>query len=408
VRAATGELRGAGERGTAIVLALFFSVLVIGLTTTGALTLRAHMQSARTSFVSRTQAVQIARSGLTDALSWMRRQTSQPVLTFEPTLDASASPPILDTIDPAIGLVREFRITNRTWARYEVWKQWEADPDPERLAWRRAHQCEDVSVARAGSSLGSVWRLRSVGYVYQRIDATVPFNQTPNQIVASHVAVNEVRRLVVNLPGHAAVNVGDGNSCHINTNGRIIGGPLGAGVYYPAGTGSPTTGPANQNRVTGAPAIATAVDYDDSYKAVFGISFNELLAVATQVIRTGDPIPSPMPSMGLVVFDVGNTLRFDSATPLRGTAAVVVRGNCAISQNSNSNFSGLLYVDGNLTVRDPCDINGSVICTGNLTVQGMPDYSTITFDGNILDVLLGKLGVYRVANATTLPRLERR
>ena len=39
-------------------------------------------------------------------------------------------------------------------------------------------------------------------------------------------------------------------------NGRIVGGTNGAGIFYPQGTGNPTTGPANQNRVTGNPPLA--------------------------------------------------------------------------------------------------------------------------------------------------------
>jgi hypothetical protein len=33
-------------------------------------------------------------------------------------------------------------------------------------------------------------------------------------------------------------------------------------------------------------------------------------------------------------------------------------------------FSGLLYVQGNLTVREPCEIQGAVVVTGTVTIQG--------------------------------------
>ena len=395
----------ADERGVALVLALMFTLIVSGITVTGMLFLRSHVQKNRTTFAATGQALQVARSGLADALNWMRRQTSQPVLAFTPQLDATASPPVLDTIDPDVGLVREFKITGKTWARYEVWKDWAADPDAARLAWRQMYACEDVSSSRVGTGAGTVWRLRSIGYVYNRVDATVPFNQAPNNVIASQVAVNEVRRIVLSLPGVAAMNIGDGNSAHINTNGRVVGGG-GAGIYYPAGTGTPTTGPVGANRVTGTPRLATAVNYDDSYEGTFGVSFTELQAMATLVVTDEADIPSPMPSMGLVILDCGQ-VDFDDVRPLLGTAVVIVRGNLNIAAGSNSNFSGLLYIEGNLTMRAPASIFGGVVCTGNVSLQGVPDYATITYDGDVLETLMRSLGNYRMSNATLLPRNAR-
>lgn len=380
---------------------MLFTIIVSGLTVTGTLLLRAHLQKNRTSFAAKSQALQVARSGLAEGLNWLRRQTSQPVLAFAPQLNTGATPQVLDTIDPNIGLVREFKITGKTWARYEVWKDWPGDPVPARLAWRQQYRCEDISSPRAQMGAGAVWRLRSIGYIYDRVDGNVAFNQAPNSVIASQVAVNEVRRMVIGLPGQAAVNVGDGNSCHINTKGRIIGG-TGAGIYYPAGTGTPTTGPAGENRVTGTPRLSTAVTYDDSYEAVFGVSFEELKSMATLVVTNAVDFPSPMPAMGLVVIDCG-TLQIN-ATPLSGTAIVVVRGNVMMNPGNNSNFSGLLYVEGNLTVRDPSEIRGSVICTGNMTVQGAGDFATITFDAGVLNALMTQVGNYRPGSTTWLPR----
>ena len=395
------------EQGLALVVALFFSVIVAGLTMTGAMLMKAHVQKTRTAWASKNQAMQIARSGLNEGLVWLRRQTSQPVLGFAPQFDDTVDPPVLDTIDEDIGLVREFRITDRLWARYEVWKRWDADPSPSRLIKRRLYQCEDISASRAGSSPGTVWRLRSVGYIFNQLDDTVPFNVAPNRVVASHVASNEVRRLVIHLPGQAAINVADPNSCHINTNGRINGG-TGLGITYPSGaSGAPTMGPPSPPRVTGSPqAHAGTIGYDDSYEGVFSVSYAQLLALATLVVTDPAGIPSPMPAGGLIIIDCG-TVQFDAARPLLGTAIVIVRGNTTIANGSNSNFTGMLYVDGNLTVRAPSEINGSVVCTGNVNVQGVPDYATINFDPDALDALTRDLGNYRISNTTYLPRVSR-
>ena len=51
-------------------------------------------------------------------------------------------------------------------------------------------------------SAGSIWKLRSVGYVYRRVDPNVPFNQAPNQVLGQDLtALNMgLHRLERSLP----------------------------------------------------------------------------------------------------------------------------------------------------------------------------------------------------------------
>ena len=84
-----GEDRS-GERGVALVLAVLFTIVVVGITVTGTLILQAHRSKTSTNFITHGQAVQFSKSGLIEALGWMRKQTSQPVVTFSPQLDLSA------------------------------------------------------------------------------------------------------------------------------------------------------------------------------------------------------------------------------------------------------------------------------------------------------------------------------
>jgi hypothetical protein len=395
-----------GQSGLALILGLFFTLIVVGLTMTGSMLLKSHITKNRISFASRSQALQVARSGLTEAVNWMRRQTSQPVLAFDPQLDALATPPILDTTEPDVGLVREFKITGKTWARYEVWKQWDADPNATRLAWRQQYQCTDISASRAEASAGTVWRLTAIGYVYERTDPLVAFNQKPNSIIASQVAQEEIRRLIISLPGHAAVNVRTGATCNFNANGRVFGGASAAGIYRRYGSGLPPT--SAPPRVNGTPPCSEAGDglYDDSYDSVFGMGFADLQTLANQVITNAAEFPSPVPAMALVVVDAG-PITLDSTNPLLGTGIVIVRGDLTLATGSYSNFSGLLYVEGNLVVRSPSELNGSIICTGTMTAQGATDYATINFDEDVLNTLMQQIGTYRMSNTTQLPRLAR-
>ena len=393
------------ERGTALILALMFTTVVVGIVTTGTLTLKSQISNNRTLFITNYQAVMAARSGLTEGLSWLRRQTSQPVTTFAPQRDEVAVPAVLDTEDPDIGLVRDFSISGNLWARYEVWKEWPTDPNAERLAWREQFDCADVSAAKVGGSPGSAWRLRSVGYVYRQMDENAAFNEDPNIVLATEFAETDVLRAVINLPGQAAINVNDGNSCYINANGRVNGGAA-AGIYFPLGSGTPTVGASGDQRVIGTPGLAAGTTYEDSYKAVFGLTYAELSSMADQVITTAANFPSPLPDNSFIVGDM-SSIEFDLGNPLQGSGLVIIRGNVSLQTGNNSLFSGLLYVEGNLTIHAPCELNGSVICTGDLTVQGSVDYATINYDENALSALMNNFGNYRHANALFMPRRNR-
>ena len=111
-----------GERGLALIFALFFAIIVVGLTVSGAIFMRAHKEQTQVAFASHGQAVEFARSGLIEGLGWFRKQTAQPVTVFAPRLDESATPQVLDTMEPDIGIVREFQISGSLWGRYELWK----------------------------------------------------------------------------------------------------------------------------------------------------------------------------------------------------------------------------------------------------------------------------------------------
>ncbi len=389
-----------GERGVALVMAILFSILVVGITVTGSLLLRAHQQKTKVSFVAHGQAVQFAKSGLTEALGWLRKQTAQPVTAFEPLLDSAATPPILDTIAPEIGIVREFEITNSIWGRYEVWKEWDADPVSTRLTWRQQMESEDISDLRGNLSPGSIWRLRSVGYVFRLVDNTVPFDQPPNQIIGREIAEVETRRLALQPPGQAALCSRSGGGVAVQTRGRILGGSVAAGIYYLNGTGSPSVSGTGAT-VSGTPGQSPATTYDDSFESVFGVSQSELAAMADYYVTTAVDFPSPVPVDTLVLCSTGMT--FTAAKPLKGTGVVAIVGNTTINVGSYSAFSGLLYVQGNLTIHEPSEIQGAVVVTGSVTVVGASDYATITYDDAILNHLRQELGTYRLSSALMRP-----
>ncbi len=392
--------QGNSESGVAIILSLFFIIIVMGLVTSGTLLMKASRDRSEVKFRVEAQAAQFARSGITEGLSWFRRQTTQPVSVFSPVRDTVSTPNILDTDDPTIGLVREFQIAGDIWGRYEVWKEDNADPDPQRLAWRQQYQVDDLSAERGFANPGSAWRLRSIGYVFKVRDSNVAFDQQPNRILGSMPLEAEIKRLTLQPPGQAALSVSSGNDAHINTNGRITGGAA-AGIFYPDGPGSgPTTGPANQNRVTGTPSTSPVdpADYDDSVEAVFGVTEAELRSMADLVITNANDFPDPVPDNAIVFCEVAS-ITFDAARSLNGTAIVYIKGNVSVISGNNSNFNGMLYIDGNFTLRATSVINGAVVAKGNVTVQGSGDFAIINYDDDVLNALRLEIGQYRWAGA---------
>ncbi len=386
------------ERGNALILAIFLLIITIGLTVSSAEFLKAHKTKADVSFTLYGQASQFAQAGLTEATNWFRRQTVQPVTTFAPVLDNLATPPIVDTVDADVGLVREFQIRGTLWGRYEIWKQWDTDPDAERLSWRQNLQAKEISEQRGHPQAGAIWRIKSVGYVVNFQDGNVAYNQPPNEILATEMLESEISRIVLTPPGAAALAVGDGNSAVINAMGRIIGGGGGAGITYPSGSGTPNDGPAGDNRVTGLPGMSPIPDYDDSPEAVFGVSENDLRSMADIVVADMANFPVPVPQNKIVFVDHAN-VAFDAATPLLGTGIVYCVGKVALSQGSNSSFSGLLYANGNLVIREPSEIRGAVIATGNVTIQGSKEFATLRYDAGILDALRDSFSNYRFSGA---------
>ena len=388
------------QQGMALVFALFFSILVLGITVAGTMSLKAHRDTTQTRFASNGQAIEFARSGLVEALGWFRKQTAQPVTTFSPQLDQAAQPPVLDTMDSDIGIVREFRIHGSLWGRYEVWKEWGADPDPERLDFRTQVQCEDISDERGNLSSGSIWRLRSVGYVFRRQDNAAAFDESPNRVIATQMVETEIRRLALQPPGQAALCIQDASNCYVLLRGRVFGGSQGAGVYYPFGTGNVTVAGWGAS-VTGVPPLSATNNYADDLVSVFGVNLTELKGMADSIIADPNEFPSPLPKEALIVAETN--LRFTSQAPLSGTGILVVTGDVTIEPGSYSTFSGLLYVEGNLIMGAPTELQGAVVVKGAVLIQGHSDFATITFDDGIINSLRQRLGTYRQSSATYRP-----
>ena len=111
---------------------------------------------------------------------------------------------------------------------------------------------------------------------------------------------------------------------------------------------------------------------------------------------TGFPVP--VPDASLLCVDAG-PLVFDPATPLKGAGILYIKGDVTIAPSSNSFFSGLIYVDGSLTISGPCEIQGAVIVTGAVTVGGGSDLATLSYVDAVLVKVQDILGDYRISRS---------
>lgn len=317
-------------------------------------------QSLKVSFDVNLKADEVANAGIEDAISWFKRQLTQPVLIFSPQGE--------DTEDPSIGLVREHLISGNIYGRYEVPKS----------------EVEDVSLKRGLTQLGSIWKLTSYGYVFQKIDPSKRFNEPPNRILGQSKLSTEIRRIGVNLPIEAGIlaekNVKVGNG------GRLRGGVATNGKVTKIGDIQGTI-LENQN-----------MSLDPLF--VFGLSLDELSNLADISVSRVDELPEKLPTSALIYID-GNA-QFSRTRPLNGGGILIVNGNLNIQAGSNSNFTGIIYVSGNASSnyhqQAPSLISGCLVVTGSeVNIEGTGEVSEIDYDKNIIDMMKRRVGLYRRA-----------
>lgn len=354
----------------------------------------------------------VAEAGIVDALAWFRRQTDQPVTEFAPRRDLAANPPINETDEPDLGLVRSYEVAPRLWARYEVrigreaesftdddgdgrYDVGEAFVDGNGNGRRdEATGVRDVSGQRAVAGAGIVWRIESDGAIYRKLE-DAPLGTGLNARIARAVVATEIRRMAIRMPSSAALCAARGDGVTVGARTRIHGDP-GAGIAYPSSTGAATL--LSGSHVSGSPGQTSSPGLAVSLESVFGTDLSGVRAAAVYATSDGAELPNPLPPLSLVVVEGDAT--FDNARPLRGTAIVVVTGDCTLATGSNSFFGGVLWVGGDLTVRAPALLTGTVIVGGRADLRGLGgDHVELQQDDEVVRRLLQNLGQYRFTQA---------
>ncbi len=408
--------RRARERGVALIWALFASIVIAGIIFTGTDSFLAVSKMGQAEFSADGQARAVAEAGLVDALAWFRRQTTQPVTTFAPGRNLTLNPPLNETDDTTLGLVRDYEIMPSLWGRYEVLKPVAAESWTDSNAnglydygetfvdsnsnGRRdpARNLRDISTERGFAGAGSVWLVESRGTVYRRPNLAQPLGVGANVRIASVVLASEIRRMVIVPPAAAALCVKTASGVVLGTRTRVVGGTKG-GLVTKASTGTANTTAAE---LTGSPAKGTVTTYDDTVPTVFGASLDEIKAMSDASYVLPENFPARIGDYTLNI--IGGAVTFDAVRPLRGTGVVIVDGNATFNAGSNSFFNGVLYVKGNLVMRAPIYMRGTIIVTGTVDVAGSGgDYTELNYDAAIVGSVLTILGQYRFSTAPYVP-----
>jgi hypothetical protein len=373
------------------------------------------------------QALNAAQAGLTEGWNWFRLQATQPVVTFAPVQNLAAIPPLDETDDPAIGLVRDYAISGamNVWGRYEIQRS------------GGSSNTKDISPQKGISAAGTAWQLEATGYVYVKNSSSAAYNVLPNKVLAKKVLRMEIQRLAVNPPPGLALSVNRSDAINLqNVNVRILGNthsPIGW-VNLPAsgtatGTGwtSPSNPPNSQvpgGGASGCGAIpclissAPLAGYPDKFSipAVFGVTRQQLLTMADIVVTSvGALPPNPFPQKLIVLNNPGANFVFQQTTPaclaanppcrnMSGGGILVILGNVNIQANSYSTYSGLVYVQGSFTQAAPSNIIGAVViddqvvppaAASGVTLSGAGENSLISYNRSVIDNIAATIGTYR-------------
>ena len=367
------------ERGAVMVWALIFVIVTAGMIISHSAYMAAHRQTMDVHLKRKPLAANFARAALTDALSWFQAQATQPVAEFAPLKNLAVNPPIIDTLDPTVGLVREFEIRGNLWGRYEV----------------RKNETMDASLQHGIASPGNVWDVAARGYVYRVADPAVPFDQPPNRVVSTSRVETSIRSVPLNLPSSAAIGIDNIGALTLGPGGKVAGTPSVPGVAGPVLDPLPAM-PAG---VTGTPGVVCLTVYNSKATDVFRMSLPDLRDVADRSVATGfsNWLAGPLPPEGLVYHD--GDLSVPATQRLAGSMLLVVSGNLTVQPGTNSAIEGVIFVTGNVILRGPFLLKGMLVAKGSVHVEGNGggQDAVVQYDAPTVQRLLQSLSRYRAS-----------
>ncbi len=422
--------------GLALVNVLVFAIFTTAFLVAGIQFTTQAMKAGRKS-KSNAQVYNVALAGITHATFWMQKQNVQPVEVFDPRSVSLTAFPDEENETKAdeqqLGLVSEFVIDagKSLWGRYEVGRSAsQPNPAPTRsgvsiagpgsplyspgpITWT----AEDISAQRgAMDKPGSIWRIRSRAYVFQRKVTTDAFSPTGNPTPIQDVMTLEAE--VKSSPmkfrqaalygwgaGLSSVDVdfvqgSDGTEPLINGAGakgyQLRTGDL-SGQDYELTLVSCASNPAPDTTISSSLA--------DHLQYVFGVgSASEVEYMANNVYTAVTDVPLDQPPMSLLYMKgkSSTNFTFNAGKPLNGGGILFVAGNLTIDGASAlQSWDGLVIVTGDFTLKNTATITGSVMVGGHVKMDAdSGKQPRILYSPDTLANVGQALGAYRMERST--------
>ncbi len=418
------------QQGSAIIWALLFVVITSGLVVSHTAFMASRRGDRDARYNRAGMADTFARSGLQDAVGWFLGRSNQPITTFDPANDPSGTPPRVETLDPTLGLVREFEINGSLWGRYEV----------------RREEALDISTQRGDLVPGSVWALGVRAFVFRKRDAARKFNEEPNQLIGTKKLDGEIRWLQISPPATAALCADDPSKVVIGGGAKIEGGSMIGIAFRDAASITPSPSSSSPSiatgaSVTGAPSVLATPTYDASPERVFAMRSDELrtysdlsldspvgtggmdwaafLAWLRSALSGGG---SPMPTMPMSPTPTSPTTTPPTTTPtiegkllvasgLRLGGKLVVKnsvlfvdGDLTSDTGADTKIEGVVYVSGNAVLdKGNFELTGALIVRGQVKLgTGLLNSVTLRYDAAKIEQLRRSVGKYRTQRGRNL------
>ena len=430
--------------GVALLNVLFFTFVTSAFLVVGVQLVTNALKAGRNA-KGDAQVYNVARAGIAHAVSWLQRQDEQPVLVFDPKAraDAPEEDPETPVREEQLGLVHEFEIdpTRHLWGRYEVARS-AASPNPAPARGGLAEgpasalhaagpvtwTAEDVSLQRGSRVAGTVWRVRSRGYVFERKHAADPFDPAGLQAHQVMTLETEVRRGAFRFRDAALYGfIGQNdparvNGVHVDLHAHddkamtlIEAGDAGGHAYQlhtdrvlldraEWKDGTSLTDPAIAGASDPAGANFVQADLSAQLKDVFGVpDLLKLKELATSYYEDPFDLPQPMPAMAFTYLRPdGGKVVFDGAPQLGGGGVLVIEGDCHIKgASATQTFDGLLLVTGHLEVEKAATLVGAVMAAKTVEIHGSKDQpAVLRYSKAVLDRVNAQLGSYREARSS--------
>jgi hypothetical protein len=229
----------------------------------------------------------------------------------------------------------------------------------------------------------------------------VPFNVAPNKIISSSKVSTEIRRITKQIQQTCAVIVNNGNTVVFNTMARVRGNAGAIGYRTGALTSAVVVAGSSATCVTAPLFPNLTANHSVSY--VLGVSTNELRILADYVVNSVTDLPATIPDMSLIYINGNAVFGPSTSRNLSGSGLLFVNGNLTINTATlQHSYRGLIYVTGSATIQEGALIRGCMVAYGGLTLSnvGAMQPAEIDYDQGMMNMVDAQICRYREMKST--------